>query len=125
VHNISGSVGISIATVFAVSLLSMLILTNAAASPVITPEIIDQLNFDNVNFLTNDQVEDILANRIGANPEEVAKAVLINAEARLRALKISLLGLAALALLAIVPAGRMPGFRDEDLPVGYPDQAAG
>ncbi len=125
VHNISGSVGISIATVFAVSLLSMLILTNATASPVITPEIIDQLNFDNVNFLTNDQVEDILANRIGANPEEVAKAVLINAEARLRALKISLLGLASLALLAIVPAGRMPGFREEDLPVGYPDQAAG
>lgn len=124
VHNISGSVGISIATVFAVSLLSMLILSNATASPVITPEIIDQLNFDNVNFLTNDQVEDILANRIGASPEEVAKAVLINAEARLRALKISLLGLAFLALLAIVPAGRMPGFREEDLPVGYPDQAA-
>ena len=124
VHNISGSVGISIATVFAVSLLSMLILSNATASPVITPEIIDQLNFDNVNFLTNDQVEDILANRIGANPEEVAKAVLINAEARLRALKLSLLGLASLALLAIVPAGRMPGFREEDLPVGYPDQVA-
>ena len=124
VHNMSGSVGISIATVFAVSLLSMMILTNATASPVITPEIIDQLNFDNVNFLTNEQVEDILANRIGASPEEVAKAVLINAEARLRALKISLLGLASLALLAIVPAGRMPGFREEDLPVGYPDQVA-
>jgi len=124
VHNISGSVGISIATVFAVSLLSMLILTNATASPVITPEIIDQLNFDNVNFITNEQVEDILANRIGATPEEVAKAVLINAEARLQALKISLLGLAFLALLAIIPAGRMPGFREGDLPVGYPDQAA-
>jgi len=121
VHNISGSVGISIATVFAVSLLSMLILTNASASPVITPEIIDQLNFDNVNFITNEQVEDILANRIGATPEEVAKAVLINAEARLRALKISLLGLASLALLAIIPAGRMPGFKEEDLPVGYPE----
>jgi len=121
VHNISGSVGISVATVFAVSLLSMLILTNASASPVITPEIIDQLNFDNVNFITNEQVEDILANRIGATPEEVAKAVLINAEARLRALKISLLGLASLALLAIIPAGRMPGFKEEDLPVGYPE----
>lgn len=124
VHNMSGSVGISIATVFAVSLLSMMIMTNVTASPVITPEIIEQLNFDNVNFLTNDQVEDILANRIGANPEEMAKAILINAEARLRALKISLLGLAFLALLAIVPAGRMPGFREEDLPVEYPDQAA-
>jgi len=49
VHNMSGSVGISITTVFAVSLLSMMILTNATASPVITPEIIDQLNFDNVH----------------------------------------------------------------------------
>lgn len=124
VHNMSGSVGISIATVFAVSLLSMMILTNATASPVITPEIIEQLNFDNANFITNDQVEDILASRIGANPEEVAKAVLINAEARLRALQTSLLALAVLALLAIVPAGRMPGFRKGDLPVGYPDQVS-
>ena len=33
----------------------------------------------------------------------------LNAEARLRALQISLLGLGALALLAIVPATRMPG----------------
>ncbi len=124
VHNISGSVGISIATVFAVSLLSMMILTSATASPIITPEIIEQLNFDKVNFITNVQVEDILANTIGANPEEVAKAVLINTEARLGALKISLLGLAVLALLAIVPAGRMPGFRKGDLPVGYPDQVS-
>lgn len=40
----------------------------------------------------------------------------VNAEARLHSLQISLLGLAGLALLAIVPAGRMPKRRHDGLP---------
>ena len=40
----------------------------------------------------------------------------MNAEARLRALQISLLGLAGIARSAIVPAGRMPGRLAGDLP---------
>lgn len=43
-----------------------------------------------------------------ANSSQIDEAIAVNEEARLQALKISLLGLAVLALLGIVPAARMP-----------------
>ncbi|MDO5735660.1 MAG: hypothetical protein Q4P15_04215 [Propionibacteriaceae bacterium] len=93
--------------------------SQAFSSPDITPEVMSQVNLDNINFITNDQSGTVLSETT-ASAEEVDKAVLIYTAARLRALKITLLVLAALALLAVIPAGRMPGFREEDLPVGYP-----
>jgi MFS family permease len=123
VHNISGSVGISVMTVFSVTLLGSLILSSAVASPAITKDVIDRLNFDNVNFITNDQVEGLLTERTDATPEEIAEAVEINAQAKLRALQTSLLLLALLAVLAIIPAGKMPKFQDYELSVGYPEEA--
>ena len=51
-----------------------------------------------------------------ATDAETAAAIAINEDARLRALQISLLGLALLSLLAIVPAMRMPGYRKGELP---------
>jgi MFS family permease len=123
VHNISGSVGISVMTVFSVTLLGSLILSSAVASPAITKDVIDRLNFDNVNFITNDQVEQLLTERTDATPEEIAEAVEINAQSKLRALQTSLLLLALLAVLAIIPAGKMPKFQDYELSVGYPEEA--
>ena len=123
VHNISGSVGISVMTVFSITLLGSLIMSSAVASPAITQDVIDRLNFDNVNFITNDQVETLLTERTDATPEEIAEGVEINAQAKLRSLQTSLLLLALLAVLAIIPAGRMPKLQDYDLPVGYPDEA--
>jgi len=116
VHNLSGSVGIAVATVFAVSLLSGIIQSQANDHPEIPASLVEQVNFDNVNFMTNDQLESALSGATDATPEQVEAAIAINEEARLVALKVSLLGLAGLALLAIVPALRMPGFRKEDLP---------
>jgi hypothetical protein len=46
----------------------------------------------------------------------VAEAVRVNTESRLTALKIGLLILAGLALLAIIPAGRLPSYRPGELP---------
>lgn len=123
VHNISGSVGISVISAVAVTLLGSMILGSIAASAIITPEITDQLNFDNVDFFTNAQVEDLLIEQTEASSEQIDKAVEINSQARLRSLQISLLILALMALLAIIPAGRMPKFQDYDLPVGYPKEA--
>lgn len=115
VHNLSGSVGIAVATVFAVTVLSGLVQTQAAEHPEIPESLVSQVNMDNVNFLTNAQLEAVLAETT-ATPEQVTAAVAINEDARLLALKISLLGLAGMALLAIVPAGRMPGPTPGDLP---------
>lgn len=115
VHNLSGSVGIALISVFAVSVLSGLVISKVDESPILTPEVVAEVNLDNVNFVTNEQLEGVLA-ETGASAEEVDEAVRINEEARLRALQISLLGLAALALLALVPATRMPDKGMDELP---------
>ncbi|GGF17810.1 MFS transporter [Subtercola lobariae] len=115
VHNISGSVGIAVASVFAVGLLGSLIATGVAAHPELPGQLISQVPLDNVNFITNDHLKGVLA-LTSATPAQVDAAVLVNADARLRALQISLLGLAAIALIAIIPAGRMPNYRPGDIP---------
>jgi len=115
VHNVSGSVGIAVASVFAVGLLSALITAAVDDSPNLPPELTAQVPLDNINFVTNDQLDEVLA-ATDADDAQVEEAIAINADARLRALQISLLGLAGVALLAIVPAGRMPSFSAGDIP---------
>ena len=80
------------ASAFAVGMLSTLLLTSAQEHPEISDELIAQVNFSEANFLTNEQLADVLRSR--ASGPELDAAILINAEARLEALKISLLGLA-------------------------------
>jgi len=116
VHNISGSVGIALASVFAVGILSSMVLTGIAGNATLTDDLKSQVNLNSINFVTNDHLKDVLS-ATTATPEQVDAAVALNEEARLRALKISLLALASIALLAIVPAGRMPNYRPGDLPV--------
>ena len=115
VHNISGSVGIAVASVFAVGILSAIVVSGVASSQTLTPELVAQVPLDSVNFVTNDHLEAVLS-LTSATPEQVAEAVAINEDARLRALQISLLGLAGVALLAIIPAGRMPDYVPGDIP---------
>ncbi|PPL19670.1 MFS transporter [Microterricola pindariensis] len=115
VHNMSGSVGIAVASVFAVTLLGTLIQTAADDHPEIPSSLIEQVDMNNVNFLTNEQLAVVL-DATTADQVQADAAFEINADARLRALQISLLGLAGIALLAIVPAGRMPNRLPGDLP---------
>lgn len=115
VHNLSGSVGIAVASAFAVTLLGSALATAADEHPEISAELISEVNFDNADFLTNGQLEAFLA-ETSATPQESLAALDINEAARLRALQLSLLGLAGLALLAIVPATRMPGRIAGELP---------
>ena len=96
VHNMSGSVGI-------------------ADNDDLPPELVSQVNLDNVDFVTNERLDDVLA-QTDATPQQIDAAVALNEESRLQALKISLLALAGIALLAVVPAGRMPGFTPGDIP---------
>ncbi|WP_374007010.1 MFS transporter [Leifsonia sp. LS-T14] len=115
VHNLSGSVGIAVISVFAVSVLSGLVVSQADAHPELRPALVAQVNLDNVNFVTNDHLKDVLS-KTDASPAEVDAAVAVNENARLQALKISLLVLAALSLLAIIPATRMPDKLRDELP---------
>jgi MFS family permease len=115
VHNISGSIGIAVASVFAVGVLGSVIASGIASSPKLPPELTVQIPLDSVNFVTNDHLKDVLS-RTDATEAQVNAAVKINEDARLRALNIALLGLAGVALLAIVPAGRMPNYLPGDIP---------
>lgn len=115
VHNMSGSVGIAVATVFAVTTLSSLIAIGIAADDDLPPELVSQVNLDDVDFVTNERLDDVLA-QTTATPTQIDAAVALNEEARLQALKVSLLALAGIAVLAVIPAGRMPGFTPGDLP---------
>jgi MFS family permease len=107
VHNISGSVGIAVMTVFAVGMLSSFIASGLADHPTLPPELQVQVPLDNVNFVTNDHLRDVLSGT-DASSAQVDEAIAVNALARLQALKVSLLVLAGIALVAIVPADRMP-----------------
>lgn len=121
-HNLSGSAGIAVASALAVGLLSSAAFAAATDSEVFTPEVVEQINFDNVNFFTNAQLESALTAATDASPEEIEYAVEQFSEARLDALRTTMLVLGGLAALAIVPAGRMPGFQKDDLFVGYPEK---
>lgn len=115
VHNLSGSVGIAVASAFAVGMLASLIATGAATHPEVSDQLISKVNISDADFMTNAQLEAAIGDRVGS-PEELAAAVEVNEDARLRSLQLSLLGLAGLALLAIVPAGRMPKRLQGELP---------
>jgi Glutaminase len=76
-------------------------------------------NLDNINFVSNDRLQSALE-RTTATPQQVAEAVRINTEARLRALKIGLLIMPGLALITIIPAGQLPHYIPGDLPSDLP-----
>ena len=113
VNNVSSALGAAFAGVVAVGLLSLFIVSAFNQSNL--PEILRyEINFDKIDFVSNDQLKAVL-DQTSATPAEVDEAVLINAAARLRALKATFLILAALALLSIFPSLRLPGYKPEEL----------
>lgn len=115
VNNVSSALGAAFAGVVAVGLLSLFIV--AAFNQSSLPEALRyEINFDKIDFVTNDQLKAVLG-QTSATPAEVDAAVLINAAARLRALKATFLILAALALLSIIPSLRLPAYTPKELSV--------
>lgn len=113
-NNLSTALGTAFAGVVAVGLLSAIILNSLAQSN-IPPALKVQVNLDNVNFVTNEQLETVLG-ETSATAAEVAEAVGINELARLRALKTSFLILAGISLLALVPAMGLPRYVPGEVP---------
>lgn len=115
-NNLSTALGTAFAGVVAVGLLSAIVMSSLAQST-IPASLKGQVNMDNVNFITNDQLETVLGETT-ATPDQVAEAVRINEEARLRALKASFLILAGISLLALVPARGLPDYAPGEVPSG-------
>jgi MFS family permease len=115
VNNVSSALGAAFAGVVAVGLLSLFIVSAFNLSNL--PEILrTEINFDKIDFVTNDQLKAVLG-QTSATPAEVDEAVLINEAARLRALKSTFLILAALALLSIIPSWWLPAYTPKELAV--------
>ncbi len=114
-NNLAAAVGTAVAGALLVGLLSAVVLRSVTENPKLPPEIQAQVDLDNVNFISNDRLETVLQSTT-ASPAQVAEAVRINTDARLRALKIGLVIMAGIAMLAIFPAQRLPNFIPGEMP---------
>jgi len=114
-NNLAAAVGTAVAGALLVGLLSSVVMRQLAENPTLPIDIQSQVNLDSITFVSNEQLETIISGTT-ATPEQKAEAVRINTEARLSALKIGFLIMAGLALLAIFPAGRLPGYRPGEIP---------
>ncbi len=116
-QNLAAAVGTAVMGALVVAVLSAGVLDKVYDNPKITAEMREQVNLDSINFLNNDRLKERFENT-GATPEQVAEAVRINSETRLRALKTGFIFLAALSVLALVPCGWLPGLKSGDIPPG-------
>ena len=116
-NNMAVGLGTAIAGALAVGILSASIATALVENPTITASLGAQVDLDNVNFISNKFLKVVLEKK-AATLEQIAEGVRINEEARLRSLKICFFILAALASLAILPAGGLPGSDSGDPETG-------
>jgi MFS family permease len=115
VNNLATGLGTAIASLLAVGILSMFISASIRDNPNLSPGLINQINIDKVDFVSNDDLDELL-DGLTSDPSERAEAKRINEESRLSALRISVQVLAGIALLAIVPAGGLPSVRSGEVP---------
>ncbi|MBP7917551.1 MAG: MFS transporter, partial [Arenimonas sp.] len=108
-RNLANGLGAALAGALVVSLLSASIAYEINIHPEIPASLLDQINLDRVNFVSNVQLLDVL-DATTATPRQVDEALQINAESRLYALKLAFLFLAGIALLMVLPVRRLPGF---------------
>jgi MFS family permease len=124
-NNMSTALGTAFASLVSVGLLSLFVTSSLVNNPTIPPSLLTQVNLDNVNFISNDQLLAVMSGTT-ATPEQVDEAVRINTETRVRALKAGFLILAAIALLAVFPSMRLPNYVPGEIPdPDEPPQSAG
>ena len=102
--------------------MSLIVLNSLVSSPVISQsaieEIEEQVDLDNIDFVSNEQLDEVLE-ETDLTPLQEAAVVDINVAARLQALKISFLVLSCIALLAIIPAGGLPNYHPKEIPAEW------
>jgi MFS family permease len=112
-NNMSSALGAAFASVVAVGLLG-LIITSSYNQSILPPALKIELNFDRVDFVSNEQLKTALS-QTTATPAQVDELVRINEEARLRSLRATFLLIAAVSLLAIFPAAGLPKYAPGEL----------
>ncbi|WP_431278673.1 MFS transporter [Leifsonia poae] len=114
-QNLASAVGTALAGGLLVTILGLNVGQAVVNHLDLPPSIVAQVDLDNVNFVSNDQLKQVLE-RTDATPTQVDAAVEINTNARLSTLKLGLLILAGLSAIAILPASRLPRYRPHEIP---------
>ncbi|RPJ33348.1 MAG: MFS transporter [Verrucomicrobiaceae bacterium] len=113
-QNLAAAVGTAVMGTLVVGVLSAGIMNRVTDNPLITSEMKAEVDLGSINFLNNDRLKERFE-ATNATPEQIAEAVTINSETRLRALQIGFFVLASMALFAIVPCGWLPDYRPGEL----------
>jgi MFS family permease len=113
-QNLAAAVGTALMGTLVVGVLSAGVMNRVKDNPLITAEMKAEVDLDSINFLNNDRLKERFEAST-ATPEQIAEAVRINSETRLRALQVGFFVLASLALFAIVPCGWLPDYRPGEL----------
>jgi predicted MFS family arabinose efflux permease len=108
-NNLAGAVGTAIAGALLIGVLSVSVMRDLVDNPVIPKNLKAQVDLDDITFVSNDHLLEVLEETT-AGAEQTTEAVRINIEGRSRALRICFLALTGLALVAIFPAGGLPGY---------------
>ncbi|WP_226532535.1 MFS transporter [Microbacterium paraoxydans] len=114
-QNLASAVGTALAGALLVTLLSVSVGRAVIEHPEIPPSLVAQVDMDNVNFISNDDLRAALE-ATDATPDQVDAAVAVNEDSRLGTLKLGLLILAGVSALAILPASRLPQYRPHEIP---------
>ncbi|WP_228278228.1 MFS transporter [Brevibacterium limosum] len=114
-QNLASAVGTAVMGALLVTVLSAGLASAADDHPDLPPELVEQVDLDNANFVSNDELRDVLAGTT-ATPEQVEHAVELNSQQRLSTLKLGFLILAGVSLVAAVPASRLPKYRPDEIP---------
>ncbi len=114
-QNLASAVGTALAGAMLVTILGLNVGQAVTDHAELPPSIVAQVDLDNVNFVSNDDLREVLS-RTDATPAQVDAAIAVNEEARLSALKLGLLILAGISAVAIIPASRLPKYRPGEIP---------
>ena len=114
-QNLASAVGTAVAGALLVTILSVSVGRAVTEHPELPPELVAQVNLDNVNFVSNDDLRGVLEGT-DATPQQVDAAVALNEDSRLGTLRLGLLILAGVSATAIVPASRLPRYRPDEIP---------
>lgn len=114
-QNLASAVGTAVMGALLVTVLSAGLVSAADDHPELPEDLVAQVDLDNANFVSNDELRDVLDGTT-ATPEQVEHAVELNSQQRLRTLKLGFLILAGISLAAALPASRLPKYRPDEIP---------
>jgi predicted MFS family arabinose efflux permease len=114
-QNLASAVGTAVMGAVLVTTLGIGIGNAVLDHPELPPELVAQVDLDQVNFVSNDDLRAVLE-QTDADPAQIDAAIAINEEERLRTLKLGFLILAGVSLIAAIPASRLPRYRPGEIP---------